>query len=189
MANLPHEMPRKALFVHSICLLSLIPIIEGADPTFLSIVCPNTTITRAPENLLENINILPSLLSPNSKVSDGLYKFTVESSNSTVSNGFYRLTASGNSTVHNTIYGLAVCRADLSAAACQDCVVYAATDEVKRCPGSKHVTIWYSECILRYSNVSFFSTLDISFSLTLRKTQKVTNATSFREALKEVCKM
>ncbi|KAF7120550.1 hypothetical protein RHSIM_Rhsim13G0161600 [Rhododendron simsii] len=192
MANLPHKMPRKALFVHSICLLSLISIIEGADPTFSYVNCPNTTITRAPENLLANINILPSLFSPDSKVSDGFYKFTIggslpdvafNSSNSTVSNG---LIASGNSTVPNAIYGLALCRGDLSDGMCQDCVVYAARDVVQHCPGSIRVAIWYDECMLRYSNAPISPAQERREWVILTDALNVTNVTRFSEVLGEI---
>ncbi|KAE9461711.1 hypothetical protein C3L33_06381, partial [Rhododendron williamsianum] len=82
-------------------------------------------------------------------------------------------------------YGLFICLGDVSAAVCRDCVAYAARDVVERCPRSKRVTIWYGECVLRYSNVSIFSVLDTSVRWIMRNTQNVTNATSFREALGE----
>ncbi|KAE9460347.1 hypothetical protein C3L33_07749, partial [Rhododendron williamsianum] len=176
MANLPHKMPRKALFVHSICLLSLIPIIEGADPTFSYIECPDTTLsttsTYAPNSTYQaNLNTLFSVLSSNSN---------------NASNGFYSFTA-GRSPP-NIAYGLFLCRGDVATAACRDCVEYATGDVIERCPWSKGATIWYDECMLRYSNAS----LDMAVSFVdggggvISKLQNVTNASRLHEVLGEV---
>ncbi|KAF7121194.1 hypothetical protein RHSIM_Rhsim13G0159900 [Rhododendron simsii] len=171
MDNLPHKMPRKALFALTICFLSLIPIIEGADPNYLFMECPNATLSTtstytANSTYQKNLNTMLSGLSSNSN---------------NASNGFYNFTA--GSSPPDVAYGLFICRGDLPTGTCRDCVTYAAGDVVERCPGSKRVTIWYDECILRYSNVSIFSVLDISYRRTLRNPQNATNATGFTEAL------
>ncbi|KAG5516588.1 hypothetical protein RHGRI_037342 [Rhododendron griersonianum] len=170
MANLPHKLPRKALFVYlMICLLSLIPIIEGADPSFRFIDCPNTTNTYAPNSTYHtNLNTLLSVLSSNSN---------------NTSTGFYNFTA--GSSPPDVAYGLFLCRGDLTPAACQDCVAYASRDIVERCPKSKWVTIWYDECMLRYSNASIFSILDTRGGY-LWNMQNVMNATLLNEVLGEV---
>ncbi|XP_058198498.1 uncharacterized protein LOC131314017 [Rhododendron vialii] len=176
MDNLPHKMPRKALFVNAICLLSLIPIIKGADPNYIVIECPNTnlstTSTYAPNSTYRtNLNTLLSNLSSNSNASNGFYKSTAGSSPPDIA------------------YGLFLCRGDVSAVVCRDCVVYATGDTVQRCPGSKQVTIWYDECMLRYSNESMtpsiLSVPGIGGAL-LTNTQNVTNATRLNEVLEEV---
>ncbi|XP_058197640.1 cysteine-rich receptor-like protein kinase 10 isoform X6 [Rhododendron vialii] len=174
MDNLVAKIPRKTLFVYVISLLSFVPITKGADPTYSYIECPNTTLsttsTYAPNSTYQtNLNTLFSVLSSNSNnASDGFYNFTAGTSPPDVA------------------YGLFLCRGDVSAAVCRDCVVYATGDAVQRCPGSKRVTIWYDECLLRYSNVSIFAALDTSFWGILSNTQNVTNATLFNEVLGEV---
>ncbi|XP_058197635.1 cysteine-rich receptor-like protein kinase 10 isoform X1 [Rhododendron vialii] len=175
MNNLPHKMPKKALFAFTICFLSfMIPITIGADPNYLYVECPNATLSTtstyaANSTYQTNLNTLLSGLSSNSY-------------NSSI--GFYNFTA--GSSPPDVAYGLFICRGDVSAAVCRDCVTYAVGDVVKRCPRSKRVTIWYDECILRYSNESIFSTSDTSFRLMLINPQNATNATSFREALGKV---
>ncbi|XP_058197648.1 cysteine-rich receptor-like protein kinase 10 [Rhododendron vialii] len=170
MANLPHKLPRKAFFIYlMICLLSLIPIIEGADPSFRFIDCPNTTNTYAPNSTYHtNLNTLLSVLSSNSN---------------NTSTGFYNFTA--GSSPPDVTYGLFLCRGDLTPAACQDCVAYASRDIVEQCPESKRVTIWYDECMLRYSNASIFSIMDTKGGY-LWNTQNVTNATLLNEVLGKV---
>ncbi|KAI8525186.1 hypothetical protein RHMOL_Rhmol13G0209400 [Rhododendron molle] len=178
MANLAHKMPRKALFVHSICLLSLIPIIVGADPTFSYIDCPNTTLsttsTYAPNSTYQtNLNTVLSLLSSLSR---------------NAISGFDNDTE-GRSPP-NIAYGLFLCHGDLLPAMCHDCVVYASQDVVKRCPLSKRASIWYDECMLRYSNESM--TLSVSFvpdqlrAGVMLNVQNVTNSSRLKEVLQEV---
>ncbi|KAG5516559.1 hypothetical protein RHGRI_037316 [Rhododendron griersonianum] len=159
MDNLVAKIPRKTLFVYAISLLSFVPITKGADPTYSYIECPNTTLsttsTYAPNSTYQtNLNTLFSVLSSNSNnASDGFYNFTAGSSPPDVA------------------YGLFLCRGDVSAAVCRDCVVYATGDAVQRCPGSKRVTIWYDECLLRK-----WGSLIASFCFLTRRAKKKYNS-------------
>ena len=54
------------------------------------------------------------------------------------------------------IYGLFLCRGDVSNETCQSCVSYAKQDIIGRCPSNKSAIIWYDECMLRYADVNFF---------------------------------
>ncbi|KAH7837399.1 hypothetical protein Vadar_013398 [Vaccinium darrowii] len=168
MDNLLPTKPAKALLAYTICLLNLIPIIQAADPTFLFLDCPNTTSTYAPNSTYQtNLNTLFSVLSSNSNASNGFYNFTAGTSPPDVA------------------YGLYLCRGDVSAAVCQDCVGFATTDVVKQCPTSKRATIWYDECMLRYSNQSIFSVPEIGGGV-MWNLQNVTNVTRLNEVLGEV---
>nr|XP_023919557.1 cysteine-rich repeat secretory protein 1-like [Quercus suber] len=53
-------------------------------------------------------------------------------------------------------YGLFLCRGDVSNSTCQSCVSLARNYITDRCPTSKNGIIWLDECMLRYSNISFF---------------------------------
>ena len=48
------------------------------------------------------------------------------------------------------IYGLFLCRGDVSQYTCQICVSYVSNYIKTRCPG-KSAIAWYNECMLRYS--------------------------------------
>ncbi|KAF7120339.1 hypothetical protein RHSIM_Rhsim13G0160900 [Rhododendron simsii] len=174
MDNLLPKIPRnKALFVCTVCLLSLIPIIK-ADPVLVYIECPNTnlstTSTYAPNSTYQtNLNTLFSVLSANSN---------------NASNGFYSFAA--GSSPPDIAYGLFLCRGDVSITACRECVIFATKDVVERCPRSKRVTIWYDECMLRYSNVSISATLDTGFQGILYNPENFANGTRFREVLVEI---
>lgn len=56
----------------------------------------------------------------------------------------------------NQIYSLYLCRGDVDATTCQNCVKTASQEIQKRCQSNKTAIIWYDECIIRYSNLNFF---------------------------------
>ncbi|GMN46153.1 hypothetical protein TIFTF001_015347 [Ficus carica] len=65
-----------------------------------------------------------------------------------------------NDTASATVYGLFLCRGDVDANVCRGCVAAAAEEVVRKCPRDKESIIWYEECMLRYSNRSFFGAMD-----------------------------
>ncbi|KAL5578988.1 hypothetical protein UlMin_011430 [Ulmus minor] len=108
----------------------------AADPVYVYHNCTKT-FTYTPNSIYQsNLNRLLSVLSSNANR---------ESYNATVGND--RSTA---------VYGQFLCRGDMNATACRDCVQFSVKDAVKRCPVEKETMIWYNECQLRYSNRSFF---------------------------------
>ncbi|CAL5344685.1 unnamed protein product [Camellia sinensis] len=149
-----------------LCIGFLVSLKTKATPTYLAIQCPNTTIYTPNSTYQSNLNTLFSSLSSDSTTS---------------TNGFSNSTAGLNPP--DTAYGLFLCRGDVSTTVCQDCVSFATTDVVQKCPNSKVVTIWYDECMLRYSNQSIFSISDQSFSVILNVKQNVADLTRFGEVL------
>ncbi|KAF3954800.1 hypothetical protein CMV_019901 [Castanea mollissima] len=80
------------------------------------------------------------------------------SSNANLETGFYNTTVGHNPP--NIVYGLFLCRGDVTPNVCQDCVSTATKDIVQHyCPTGIEATIWYDQCMLRYSNESFFSSM------------------------------
>ncbi|KAM1568838.1 hypothetical protein ACFX10_034024 [Malus domestica] len=65
--------------------------------------------------------------------------------------GFY------NATTVGPAYGLFLCRRDVSANACKECVVNAASQALLLCPDSQEALISYDNCTLSYSNRPFSS--------------------------------
>ncbi|XP_010655950.1 cysteine-rich receptor-like protein kinase 10 [Vitis vinifera] len=109
-----------------------------------------------------------------------LYKFCTENSNY-VPNSTYQsslnllLTSlSSDATIlngrkfHNTtagqapdmVYGLYLCRGDVTDAVCQDCVQTASQEILTKCPNRKEALSWYDQCMFRYSNRSIFSIME-----------------------------
>ncbi|XP_034211178.1 putative cysteine-rich receptor-like protein kinase 23 [Prunus dulcis] len=159
-------MKTKMSSVHNLMLVSILSSIfvvtllsfpSPAEADYLYHVCPNTTTFTPNSTFQSNLNRLLSTLS----------------SNATRPSGFYNATASSSSP-NDRVYGLFLCRGDVSATdACKSCVSTATSDIFQRCPAEKQVVIWYDDCMLRYSNESFFSTMAEAPRLFMFNTQNV----------------
>ncbi|KAK9215425.1 hypothetical protein WN944_007430 [Citrus x changshan-huyou] len=88
------------------------------------------------------------------------------------SDGFYNATAGQDP---DKVYGLFLCRGDVSRETCQDCVNFAMSELSTFCPVQKIAVIWYQECLLHYSNYSFLSTVDTSAVVFVPKPQDSPN--------------
>ncbi|KAJ6706923.1 CYSTEINE-RICH RECEPTOR-LIKE PROTEIN KINASE 25 [Salix viminalis] len=86
-------------------------------------------------------------------------------------NGFYNTSSGQNS---GQVYGLFICRGDLSNTVCQNCVTFATKDIVQRCPIGIASIILYDACHLRYSNRNFFSQVDQNAVWYMWNTQNTT---------------
>ncbi|GAY33630.1 hypothetical protein CUMW_285700, partial [Citrus unshiu] len=120
-------------------------------PTYIYHNCPSKNFT--PNSAYQsNLNLLLSTLRSNA----------TRGSSDKFSKGFYNTTTGHEP---NKVYGLFLCRGDFGAETCQNCVSVATSDTAQLCPFGKENTIGYEECLLRYSNISFFSVLDTSVRL------------------------
>lgn len=79
----------------------------------------------------------------------------------------------------DTVYGLYLCRGDISDAVCHDCVQRASTDILDKCPNKKESVIWYDQCMLRYSNRSIFSLMEETPNARQRSINPVDDPNSF----------
>ncbi|KAK9681628.1 hypothetical protein RND81_10G016400 [Saponaria officinalis] len=120
-------------------LISIIPK-SLSTPTHILHHCSNDTVFATKSRYQNNLNTV----------------FDYLSSNATNPNGYHAAIA-GNGT-NDVVYSHFLCRGDQSPSSCQDCVSTATTTDLPKtyCPNSKVAIIWYEECMVRYSNVSFF---------------------------------
>ncbi|PRQ28548.1 putative Gnk2-like domain-containing protein [Rosa chinensis] len=144
------------LFLSVVTLLSF----PTTKADYVYHICPNTTVFTPNSTFQSNLNDLLSSLS----------------SNATRDTGFYNATSSR--TPNDTAYGLFLCRGDVTTAACKSCVTTATSEVVQRCPVEKEVVIWYDDCMLRYSNNSFFSVATESPGVFMWNTQNVSSETN-----------
>jgi hypothetical protein len=133
------------LFSLLIVFLSMLSFLSlnshAADPFLLNQVCANNTFS--PNSIYQsNLNSLLSSIS----------------SNATQNLKFYNTTSGQNTS--EPVYGLYDCRSDVTIQVCRTCVVAAVKEIKNKCSREKIAVIWYDECLLRYSNRSFFSTVD-----------------------------
>ncbi|XP_028760945.1 cysteine-rich receptor-like protein kinase 10 [Neltuma alba] len=71
----------------------------------------------------------------------------------------FNTTSFGRTNTSDAVYGEYMCRGDVPTQICRDCIQDAKNRIASMCPYDKEAIIWYDECFLRYSDRSFFSTL------------------------------
>ncbi|MED6194751.1 hypothetical protein PIB30_031505 [Stylosanthes scabra] len=108
------------------------------DPGYLSHECSRTNYETAIEKK-GSTNILTYLSS--------------KARNSTNNNEFEM------TNVDKRVFGLYLCRADITSSLCAECIANATNRIASECPMSIDAVIWYNHCLLRYSNYSFFRTM------------------------------
>ncbi|XP_034927419.1 cysteine-rich receptor-like protein kinase 10 [Populus alba] len=127
----------------SLLTLAIITLAQEHN-NYLDHGCQNATTSTLNSTYRANLNLLLSSLASNA------------TPNNTI--GFYN-TSFGQNT--DRVYGLFICRGDLSSTTvCQSCVTFATKDIVQRCPIGIASIVYYDACILRYSNVNIFSRMD-----------------------------
>ncbi|XVF87658.1 hypothetical protein PTKIN_Ptkin18bG0138000 [Pterospermum kingtungense] len=147
----------------TLLFLFLLSFTIEAQQTYLVHNCQNTTFPRN-GTYQANLNSLLSSLS----------------SNATRGNRFYNTTSGRNSDV---VYGLYLCRGDVSNSSCQDCVSTATNDVTQRCAFEKIAIIWYDNCLLHYSNKSIFSVATVVPGYSLYNTANVSDQARFNQIL------
>ncbi|KAG4124052.1 hypothetical protein ERO13_D10G016500v2 [Gossypium hirsutum] len=145
----------------------LSPVTEAQPATYRYHVCPNTTTFPINSTYQANRDTLLTSLS----------------SNGSRGNGFYNTTSGRNP---DTVYGLFLCRGDLSTSVCQACVTFASTDISQRCPVERAAVVWYDECLLRYSDENIFSAVAEEPATILFNTQNISDQVRFDSQVQEV---
>ncbi|EXB74536.1 Cysteine-rich receptor-like protein kinase 10 [Morus notabilis] len=111
----------------------------AALPTYLSHACENSTTFTSNSTYAYNLNVL-------------LYKLDACASND--SDFSY---VPDTSKPSDPVFGLFLCRGDVTSLICQDCVVNAYIEIQRLCPVEKDAVIWYEECLLRYSDQPIYA--------------------------------
>lgn len=75
----------------------------------------------------------------------------------------------------NTVYGSYLCRGDVNATICKDCVSYATQNATSWCPLQKELMLWYDKCMIRYSYRDFFSTMEVRPAYIMLSDKNVSN--------------
>ncbi|KAG0516459.1 hypothetical protein BDA96_09G005100 [Sorghum bicolor] len=100
--------------------------------------------------------------------------------------GFFNGTVGQGTPV--VVYGLAMCSADFSRPDCTDCLTAAssnATGLAKRCPGSVTASIMFDQCMIRYSNRSFFGTAETDIAFSQTSSEIVASKIQYSDNLKQ----
>ncbi|XP_009109107.2 cysteine-rich receptor-like protein kinase 10 isoform X3 [Brassica rapa] len=173
--NYPQRLKRNAnqgnSVMSSFIFLFLFPFITGCftasaqDPTYLGYICPSTPTYTNDSTYFTNLEtVLSSLSSPDTSYSTG----------------FQNATAGEDP---DMVTGLFLCRGDVSAEVCRNCVGYVVEDTLNRCPEEKEVVLYYDQCMVRYSNKNILSSLSTGgvFEQTNTKNVSISEKDRFRE--------
>ncbi|RYR37379.1 hypothetical protein Ahy_A09g042275 isoform D [Arachis hypogaea] len=136
------------LFFVLISILNFSSITTKAEDThFLYQVCSKYRFTAINTTYQNNLRTLLSSLS----------------SKATHNTEFYNNTVTGK-TPADTVYGLYMCRGDIPSDLCGECVGNASQrlSTNTECSLSVAAVMWYDECMVRYSNTSFFSRVTVA---------------------------
>ncbi|KAG7557705.1 Protein kinase-like domain superfamily [Arabidopsis suecica] len=142
---------------------------SATNPIYLYHICPNTTTFSRNSTYLTNLRtVLSSLSSPNAAYASRFDNATA-----------------GEENDNNRVYGVFLCRGDVSAEICRDCLAFAVNETLYRCPREKVAVIWYDECMLRYSNQSIVGQMRIRPAVFLTNKQNITEnqVSRFNESL------
>uniref|UniRef100_A0A803NCR7 Cysteine-rich receptor-like protein kinase 10 n=1 Tax=Chenopodium quinoa TaxID=63459 RepID=A0A803NCR7_CHEQI len=144
--------------------------VYGFGVLVLEISCSNTTMFANNSQFRANLDTLFRLLT----------------SNATNPTGFHQAVSGSGNTTNEAVYGQFLCRGDQNVSSCQDCVTTATTTDLPKtyCPNRKDAIIWYDECMVRYSNKSFFGRLDTTPSWLYWSSHNISgNTTRFMDLL------
>ncbi|KAK3183332.1 hypothetical protein Dsin_030618 [Dipteronia sinensis] len=122
------------LFLH---LFSFLPFAMSQTPNSLSYICPSDQNHTASGYYMYNVGQL---------FNQKLY----DKGNKSIYYGEYP----------DKVYGVYLCRFDVTQETCQNCIVTATNWLVQECNSNKTAIAWFDECMVRYSNISSFSTLE-----------------------------
>ncbi|XP_043690076.1 cysteine-rich repeat secretory protein 38-like [Telopea speciosissima] len=84
------------------------------------------------------------------------------------------------------VYGLGLCRGDVSSTDCKSCVTDADPELRNLCPNDKEAIVWYDYCELKYSYDNFFGKIDTKYRFYLWNTQNASDPATFDYKVKEL---
>uniref|UniRef100_A0A2N9FUF8 Gnk2-homologous domain-containing protein n=1 Tax=Fagus sylvatica TaxID=28930 RepID=A0A2N9FUF8_FAGSY len=156
-----------------ILLLSMLSVLSlTTAPSYLYHDCPNTTISNNSPN---KTSLISSLLSSISLYATRNIEFYSLSSYTSSHSSKIQISVNvSDPDISDPVYGFFLCRGDVTAEVCKDCVAFASNDVVQRCPTKMVAVIWYDECMIRYSDAPFFSTMATDPAVYLVNTQNTT---------------
>ncbi|KAF8095941.1 hypothetical protein N665_0320s0068 [Sinapis alba] len=157
---MPAYSSLNSLFLLTFFITHLRSSAQLQDPTYVGEDCTNRISRNT--TYFSNLRTLLTSLSSNP------FFFSV---------GSHSLTKGQNAEM---VFGLYLCKGDLSPEDCRDCVLFAAKDALTRCPGGKEFLIQYDECMLGYADRNIFIDAVTTTRIITWNTQKVSSDLSDR---------
>ncbi|KAG2375455.1 Cysteine-rich receptor-like protein [Vigna angularis] len=90
-----------------------------------------------------------------------------------------------NGIASDRVYGLYMCLDYISNDNCQKCIATVTEEIVKLCPQAKEAIVWEELCQLRYSNINFLGSLNVTGNIGLDNVQNLTEPKKFESVVNE----
>ncbi|KAJ0026251.1 hypothetical protein Pint_06830 [Pistacia integerrima] len=81
---------------------------------------------------------------------------------------------------------MALCRGDVKPDTCRSCIQNSSLQLTTSCPTQKEAVVWFDDCMLRYSNRSFFGNMEFGPYVWMYNLNNVSEVGQFREVLGEL---
>ncbi|TKY50755.1 Cysteine-rich receptor protein kinase 25 [Spatholobus suberectus] len=149
---------------------------------FISFINFVTTKAEFVNHSFSDYTCSPSQTTPNSSFQLNMrILLSYLSSNATANKQFYNTTVATRKH-SDTVYGMFLCWGDVTPELCSQCVTNATkaifSDSYPNCSLSIDAQIWYGDCMIRFSNRSFFSIADSTPLFTFCYLWDVSNQTN-----------
>ncbi|KAI3930432.1 hypothetical protein MKW92_001712, partial [Papaver armeniacum] len=86
------------------------------------------------------------------------------------------------------VYGILLCRGDITQETCRICAETAISELTERCPNTKEYITFYTYCMLRYSDRNIFSVMEEKPEITLHNRHSYTNQKEFNDIVAQLMK-
>lgn len=151
---------------YSISALQKIPILLLSLAFLNQYYIAAIQVNNKPPPYYECSSNITSTYTPNSTFHTNLQTLlSWLSSNATPTVQVYNAAVVENNNNNNTVYGLFMCRFD-GEPNCEDCVINNTKVITKVCPMAKEAILWDANCMVRYSNHYFLTTVEESPKIT-----------------------
>uniref|UniRef100_UPI0005C877C9 cysteine-rich receptor-like protein kinase 25 n=1 Tax=Fragaria vesca subsp. vesca TaxID=101020 RepID=UPI0005C877C9 len=144
------------ILLHHSRITLLIIIFLSSSISFLKLVSCNSNFPKYPLHYIYHYCTDQYDQSENKGFHDNVGILLSDLTSKSYNSSFYNSTA-GNEE-QDKANGLFLCRGDIDAQVCHNCIDNAAKLLRDNCTDFQHTTIYYEECMLRYSNRSIFAT-------------------------------
>ncbi|KAK3024830.1 hypothetical protein RJ639_045047 [Escallonia herrerae] len=96
------------------------------------------------------------------------------------SDGFFNASIGQNP---DHVYAIGLCRGDLAVSSCRSCLNDSVQAITQACSNQKEASLWYDECMLRFSNRNILNSMDDGFVIVAWNTANATNQTQFNDVV------
>ncbi|KAL0009694.1 hypothetical protein SO802_004802 [Lithocarpus litseifolius] len=168
MASFSPFCPPLIVMLSMFCVLNFTAYASENARSYIFHICANTTLPQN-SSFQSSLNSVLSSLSLYATRNFEFYSLSSLNSSLSSSDAINKIQVS----VKIPIYSIYLCRGDVSAEECQECVAAASKEVANKCSNKMAAVIYYRECMVRYSNKPFYSTMAAEPAITMSSTMNI----------------